>query len=629
MLRDMIEKDANPYGKQSEKLKDGEAMDINEMWEILETEPTRDKREIKRAYARAVKKYHPEENQEAFQKVYAAYKQAVELAGKPENVFFHSQEEQTITEEQQGEEIFRFEIHIEPNQEWQQEKHKEQQQEPEEEKPEEEQRIQNLFLEMKEKREEKLFIFRHKWHWYLTNQKKDGAQREMQAYIQTRWFRDIMEEPAVVSQLTAGFDKYCRGKSGALKEDVWQVYELEKYFSGNGQERYFNLFQVLKTDPERFRVRMEKEAEKRREIVYARLEEENRLTGNFMKMVLFMAVNFLLMALMVATGMFTEKNKGKVDFDKEKEKILSYLQENYPMAEFYLPEMSTEEPEEKYAGENEDGRNYIVKTADSDITVHVYTEERKGKIFIGEDFGRQYMQKLADKWGLACDLCRVEEPWSDGKTHNLLLGEYHMEPEFEKLEGGLKEYMKRFREFAGSEEVGEFVNIDGVSFCVSNCFCPKAFIMEAGGVPKPLLYDLEELPEPEVMAEEMAECITDYYIHMEPWQLENYPSYSQWVSSYEEKIKKMDKKHSTPGGNSVAGLAKELGVQVVFYQRGDSEYISLGDLYRIAKKSDYPPVVIEDGSGFVWKNQIRCSYDGEGNDGAFACRFIVEMFMEE
>ena len=211
-------------------------MDINEMWELLETEPTRDKREIKRAYARAVKKYHPEENPEAFQKVYSAYKQAVDLAGKPEKIFSFSGEGRRHTEEPQGEEIFQFEIHIDQKQQQGQEEPPEEQQEPEGE-SEEEKRIHKLFLEMKEKREKEFSIFRQKWHWYLANQEKDGAQKEMRSYMKTHWFLDIMEEPAVISQLAAGFDRYCRAKSGALKEDIWQLYSLENPKSQEDKSR--------------------------------------------------------------------------------------------------------------------------------------------------------------------------------------------------------------------------------------------------------------------------------------------------------------------------------------------------------------------------------------------------------
>lgn len=55
------------------------------VFRILEIEPTTDKKEIKRAYARLVKRYHPEEFPEEWEKIHGAYEQALKIAeyGKP------------------------------------------------------------------------------------------------------------------------------------------------------------------------------------------------------------------------------------------------------------------------------------------------------------------------------------------------------------------------------------------------------------------------------------------------------------------------------------------------------------------------------------------------------------------
>lgn len=46
-------------------------------WEVLGIEPTSDKKEIKKAYARLLKQYHPEENPEEFKQIQAAYQQCL------------------------------------------------------------------------------------------------------------------------------------------------------------------------------------------------------------------------------------------------------------------------------------------------------------------------------------------------------------------------------------------------------------------------------------------------------------------------------------------------------------------------------------------------------------------------
>ncbi len=50
-----------------------------EIWEVLGIAPTTNKREVKKAYAEAVKHCHPEEEPEAFQKLYEAYQAALNI----------------------------------------------------------------------------------------------------------------------------------------------------------------------------------------------------------------------------------------------------------------------------------------------------------------------------------------------------------------------------------------------------------------------------------------------------------------------------------------------------------------------------------------------------------------------
>lgn len=50
------------------------------IWSTLGIDPTRDKREIKRAYAKMAARYHPEEQPEKFQEIYDAYEQALSYA---------------------------------------------------------------------------------------------------------------------------------------------------------------------------------------------------------------------------------------------------------------------------------------------------------------------------------------------------------------------------------------------------------------------------------------------------------------------------------------------------------------------------------------------------------------------
>lgn len=57
-------------------------------WEILGIDPTSDKKEIKKAYAKLLKQYHPEENPEKFKQIQAAYQQCLHSDQEIESVSY-------------------------------------------------------------------------------------------------------------------------------------------------------------------------------------------------------------------------------------------------------------------------------------------------------------------------------------------------------------------------------------------------------------------------------------------------------------------------------------------------------------------------------------------------------------
>lgn len=57
-------------------------------WEVLGIEPTSDKKEIKKAYARLLKQYHPEENPEEFKQIQVAYQQCLHPDQEVESVSY-------------------------------------------------------------------------------------------------------------------------------------------------------------------------------------------------------------------------------------------------------------------------------------------------------------------------------------------------------------------------------------------------------------------------------------------------------------------------------------------------------------------------------------------------------------
>ena len=60
-------------------------MEFGEAFKILEIDPTDDKKKIKIAYSKMLKKYHPEDFPEMFTRINEAYEIALEYSEEEEN----------------------------------------------------------------------------------------------------------------------------------------------------------------------------------------------------------------------------------------------------------------------------------------------------------------------------------------------------------------------------------------------------------------------------------------------------------------------------------------------------------------------------------------------------------------
>lgn len=66
--------------------------------EVLGIDPTSDKKEIKKAYARLLKQYHPEENPEEFKQIQAAFQQCLHQDQEIESVSFEQNKQDIKTQ---------------------------------------------------------------------------------------------------------------------------------------------------------------------------------------------------------------------------------------------------------------------------------------------------------------------------------------------------------------------------------------------------------------------------------------------------------------------------------------------------------------------------------------------------
>ena len=70
-------------------------------WKVLGIEPTQNKKEIKKAYAKLLKQYHPEENPEEFKQIQEAYQQCLHPNQDIESVSY-KQEERMVLRQEKG-----------------------------------------------------------------------------------------------------------------------------------------------------------------------------------------------------------------------------------------------------------------------------------------------------------------------------------------------------------------------------------------------------------------------------------------------------------------------------------------------------------------------------------------------
>ncbi len=67
-------------------------------WKVLGIEPTQNKKEIKKAYAKLLKQYHPEENPEEFKQIQEAYQQCLHPDQDIESVSFEQNKKDIKTQ---------------------------------------------------------------------------------------------------------------------------------------------------------------------------------------------------------------------------------------------------------------------------------------------------------------------------------------------------------------------------------------------------------------------------------------------------------------------------------------------------------------------------------------------------
>lgn len=279
---------------------------MRRIWDILQMEPTTDKRAIKRAYARLTKEIHPEEKPEEFRMLHEAYEKALKYASLREQIngkqVAPEEGEQEVPQyESSGGRTDEGEI---PFEEVQAGQRKEQDEQSEYEKL----GFGSKAAEKERARLQKIAYFSRWWRgliivWANNREMRD---EEWKPYLMSEEFREIMWSPIVLEELILGIRKYCWRKEEVLLF-FWDLYEMENFEEKGVADVCLQLYKLLYPA---YTNRMKRhQCEENREEIK---REERRRIGRLV--IIFMCFLILLLALIVILAYYemVEEGPGKV-----------------------------------------------------------------------------------------------------------------------------------------------------------------------------------------------------------------------------------------------------------------------------------------------------------------------------
>ena len=194
---------------------------MERIWDILQIAVTKDKKEIKRAYARLSKEIHPEERPEEFQRLYEAYQKALQYASSEEGnekwkISFETKqktENMPVSEERK-----RYEelgLHFEE-------------------------------VQKEQFRAERIKIFQIFWRMQIFRWKqgKDFSDENWKEYLQSESFKEIMWSPIVLEVIAEGITKYFQQKEEIL-QFFCELYAIDKPQEKSGNAKALQIYRSL------------------------------------------------------------------------------------------------------------------------------------------------------------------------------------------------------------------------------------------------------------------------------------------------------------------------------------------------------------------------------------------------
>jgi len=585
------------------------------IWDILNIEPIKDKKKIKRAYAAALKTCHPEEHPEEFKKLHDAYEQALKYAEiGAQNEFCKNAvikvEEGTTTEEiidiikeVVNKEIANLEsvniksVHIEindnrtaANEKSIYEETLEEIIEPENERSsngengqrKEQEKITSFFAARENEKTENMQLLNQKLEWFRGHWNEEDAQNAFACYLSSNEFASIREEPETLRQIYYGLcDR--RGIFGdAIKNAIWEQYgfSMDKVLSL--EDVHYNIYRIL------LREQKNRVLEERNMQFRLMKEECDRLAAKkrakvFKIIALLAAIIFIPVFIKIAANNIKQYQtiaQIKKEHEAQSDTILALLQEKYPNMQFGALEVQA----------GEDRAAYEINTTVKDTFDHKYKivvdvcQEENGGLHFTDNLGEKLIDR-ANKDNEVSLALGSNIQYIDEVAADTLLVAYYTEDETN---------MEQLYEYFASEEFKkQFQWADEVLFCYEDAVYERYFFEGGeGGLPIVLRYQADGLPEKEQFMEDLYLQGLFYYFHYVPWQMkqelldECTELYNAAAASFDLEQNELLEAAEAAGARELVNFAAQCGVKLLLFEKEGQLYITDGDLYRLLVAAD-------------------------------------------
>ncbi len=552
------------------------------IWNILQIEPTADRKMIRQAYAARSRIVHPEEKPEEFRLLYEAYQEALEYAQSHDRSELLLEEAQRIESEELKEE--------------KKETEKTELQKAAAEDVEQE-ILAAYFREHLQKQETYLEHFQSCWADFENSFRTVPVMERWKEYLRSEEFQEIKWHPFVRTSLAEAVN-------GDLKYEeeflciLWDIYGFQNDGSAYGEDakklaRFLRFKSDLTTDVEQ---------EQQQTDTGHAVQEKTVVIIGIVVILFLAAAPFLIYHYLTADQRYVSR----------------YMQETYPEEQFSSPERihASSESERKY-------ELYSEKYPELPITVEVsgYREYQKAE----DNYGGMLLKYYAKQYGLSYG---VQSDVLNGKTDTLYYPDYDHIDEFCSL------VAEMFR------EQEDLRMLDEVGICMENMIYPN--IMIKGGeiyssLSEEQIYTVDELIDEMELSVNIRKSYVVYMFNYEAWNLTS-QQYRKLGPVYEAMCEKWGDKEGEwydlyDGDEKICRLfiavytTEEPDMVLSGYQTWSRvTWITTGNIWHLFRLYDADTAVLEDGSGFRVEYNGETMILGEGTKSSLRLRDMQEWY---